>query len=139
MIIHCKIYFVFFCFRGLSKPRKYFYNENFQIYGTPTNFNLGQLSDFHYIVLAMQYTSSKYVSFKSSKLVFWEQVAPNILLSAWPMTISTGADEAHHITKYGRNCRQLYYYLLDVQLLIMTTSVAGEDDTRQLYWNWNCA
>ena len=35
MIIHCKIYFGFFLFyfRGLRKPRKYFYNENFQIYG----------------------------------------------------------------------------------------------------------
>ena len=34
MNIRCKIYFVFFYFRGLHKPRKYFYNENFQIYGT---------------------------------------------------------------------------------------------------------
>ena len=25
----------------------------------------------------------------------------HVLLSAWSMTISTGADEAHHITKYG--------------------------------------
>ena len=36
MIIRCKIYFVFFYFRGLRKPRKYFYNKNFQIYGIYT-------------------------------------------------------------------------------------------------------
>ena len=36
MIIHCKIYFVFFYFRGLRKPQKYFYNKNFQIYGIYT-------------------------------------------------------------------------------------------------------
>ena len=33
MIIRCKIYFVFFYFRGLRKPWKYFYNKNSQIYG----------------------------------------------------------------------------------------------------------
>ena len=32
MIICCKIYLVIFYFCGLRKPRKYFYNENFQIY-----------------------------------------------------------------------------------------------------------
>ena len=37
------------------------------------------------------------------------------------------------------NCRQLYHYLLYEQLLTMTTSMAGGDGTRQLYWNWNCA
>ena len=33
MIIRSKLYFVLFYFRGLCKPRKYFYNKNFQIYG----------------------------------------------------------------------------------------------------------
>ena len=33
MIICCKYILCFFYFCGLHKPRKYFYNENFQIYG----------------------------------------------------------------------------------------------------------
>ena len=33
MIICCKIYLVFFYFRGLREPWEYFYIENFQIYG----------------------------------------------------------------------------------------------------------
>ena len=39
MIIHCKIYFMFFYFHGLRKPQKYFYSENFQIYGNTLDHN----------------------------------------------------------------------------------------------------
>ena len=60
----------------------------------PTS-KMGQLSDFHYIVLAMQYNSSKYISFKFSKFCKASKCFGSRwhLLSACSMTISTGADE----------------------------------------------